>query len=362
MTIGSVSAILVLIGALLAVDFFLAKTDQAEVRQEATHFYSEGSRLLREGKAAEAEEMLRRAHALARGNRQYQLQLVAALLATAKSREAENLLQDLLRKEPNDGRANLLAARLAVQAGRTADAESYYHRAIYGVWHEKPAAHRMEVRLELIDLLAARHAEKELLAELLPLEAEAPDDRAMRQRIASLYLVAGSPARSERAFRALIQDDPINAEAYAGLGEAELALGNYPGAQAAFRAALVRNPGDHATRQRLELARNLTELDPTPRRLSSSEKYRRSITILQRAADALERCTTQSQGSASEDSAQLLAAAAKALTKRPRGVITNELSEEKLSLGEQLWRARAKLCPAAPSEEVLSLIMDKLSQ
>jgi tetratricopeptide (TPR) repeat protein len=361
---GLVSSILVLIAALLAIDFFLAKTERAEVQKEAVHFYTEGSGLLEMGKANEAAEMLRRAHSLERANRKYHLQLVAALLAAGKLPEADRFLKDLLRADPNNGPANLMSARIAVRSGRIADAESYYHRAIYGVWDDDPAAHRIDVRLELIDLLASRHAEKELLAELLPLEGEAADNPALRQRIAHLYLVAGSPARSATAFRTLIQNDPANADAHAGLGEAELARGNYQDAEAAFHSALRRRPGDSSIGQRMNLARQLTELDPTPRRISSIEKYRRSMIILQRAADALQRCTAGSQSRSPEKSAQLLAAAAKALAPKRRPSTTNEAAEEKLSLAEQLWRARTELCPAGSleDEEALGLIMEKLAQ
>jgi tetratricopeptide (TPR) repeat protein len=362
-TIGLVSIIFVLIGALFAIDLFLAKTERAEVKNEAIHFYREGSRLLQAGKTNEATEMLRRAHSLERANRQYHLQLVRALSAAGKAAEAESLLNDLLRADPNNGPANLLAAKVAVRSGRIPDGEAYYHRAIYGVWDRDALAHRIEVRLELIDFLASRRAEKELLAELLPLEGEAPDDGALRQRIAGLYLAAGSPERSAIAFRALLQKDPANPEAYAGLGEAELALGNYQGAQLAFSAALRRKPGDSATQLRMDLARRLTELDPTPRRLSSIEKYRRSMIILQRAADVLERCSTQTQGRSSEESVQLQAAVAKALTRKTRTTITNEVAEEKLSLAERLWRARVEPCAAGSSkDELLELIMEKIAE
>jgi hypothetical protein len=126
-----------------------------------------------------------------------------------------------LRAHPNNGRANLLAARSAVQKGKIPDAESYYQRAIYGVWNENAPAHRIDARLELTNLLASRGSEKELLAELLPLEGEAANDNALLQRIAHLYLSTGSPARSATTFRALIQNDPANEDAHAGLGQAE---------------------------------------------------------------------------------------------------------------------------------------------
>lgn len=86
--------------------------------------------------------------------------------------------------------------------------------------------------------------------------------------------------------------------------------------------------------------------------------------ILQRAVDAFARCRAQGGGAASEESARLLAIAGEALSGKTRTIITNEIAEEKLSLAEQLWRARAESCAGGSSEdeEPIKLIMEKLAQ
>src|SRR5206468_4239694 len=92
------------------------------------------SRLLDRGKPAQAVDLLRNAHVLVRQNPAYELQLGYALLLAGKPGEAQPLIEDTLQKQPNDGRANLIAARLMVARHLPSDAKAYYHRAIYGNW------------------------------------------------------------------------------------------------------------------------------------------------------------------------------------------------------------------------------------
>ncbi len=132
--LGLIAIVVLVIAALTALDLFLSRTQQTELESAAQDFYRDGIQALKDGKANQAVELLRRAHALARRNGAYQLALIEALGAAGKIDEAEPLMTDILDREPNDGRANLIAARLSLKRGSTADAEAYYHRAIYGEW------------------------------------------------------------------------------------------------------------------------------------------------------------------------------------------------------------------------------------
>ena len=117
-------------------------------------------------------------------------------MAAGQTAGAETTLGAILEKDSTDGPANLAMARVQAREGRAEDAISYYHRAIYGHWSGAAEASRLQVRFELIDLLAKRGAKEELLAELLPVQEEAPEDVATRLRLGQLYLTAGSPARA----------------------------------------------------------------------------------------------------------------------------------------------------------------------
>lgn len=362
-TLGLVVSIAAIMATLILLDRFLAKTEQVELRREAQHLYVTGSRLLAEGKANQAVDLLRRAHALVRRNGNYQLELIDALMAAGKIGEAGPLMENILQREPNNGRANLIAARMMVQTGKAADASSYYHRAIYGVWPDGAAAHRISARMELVDFLARHGGQKELLAELLPLEQEAGGDSAIRKKLAHLFLLAGSASRAADVYHALLQQDPNDTEAYSGLGEAELQRGRYRAAQAAFLSAFRRKPGSASIRQRMELSSMITALDPTSRSLPSIEKYRRSLRILEFTRASLERCSA-SRPAVAHETAQLLTAAQAAFPKKPPAQATNELAEEKLALAEEIWQARIKACGAGASreEEALRLLMEKLAQ
>jgi tetratricopeptide (TPR) repeat protein len=347
---------------LWALDVFLARAEHSEIQAEAQRFYVRGTQMLHAGKTAQATDLLRRAHSMARGNRQYELGLIEALTAAGKPDEAETNLQHALQRNPNDGPVNLLAARLMVKTRRITDAEAYYHRAIYGSWPDASDAHRIETRMELIRLLAARGDEKSLLAELLPLQSEVQNDIQKRTQIAQLYLQAGSPNRAADVYRDLIREGHADEAAYAGLGEAELQMGRYRSAQSAFLSAFRRNPADTSIRGRMELAAMMAGLDPTIRQLGAAEKYARSSHVLERARDALNRCIAGR--AASGRARDLLTKADEVIAARRPRTITNEAAEERLTLAEELWKARVAECGPRTSaeEEPLKLIMQTLAQ
>ncbi|MFZ0594631.1 MAG: tetratricopeptide repeat protein [Bryobacteraceae bacterium] len=359
-----IAVIALVIAALSTIDKFLADAQQRSDQRLAHRSYVAGLRLLNAGKANEAVEAFRKAHALDRGNMDYEVDLITALTAAGKLDRAELLTKEVLERDPNDGRANLAAAHLMIKRGRIADAESYYHRAVYGDWPDNPAAHRVSVRMELADFLAAHGEGQELLAELLPLQEEAGKDPATLRHLARLFLVAGAPTRAADEYRVLIKQNHNDGAAYAGLGRAELQSGEYQLAHEAFLAAAARTPNDPSIRRELDLASTLEGLDPTSRKLTSTEKYRRSRQILDLARSDLQRCATSHAGTNSSDAGQLLASAGNLATSKMPATINNEMAEGVLSLAEKLWQARFKICgaSASPDEEPLRLIVEKLAR
>ena len=349
----SVAAILL---GMFAVDQFLAKLQTTELEREAQSLYERGERLLAEGRPGDALAPLQRAHTLARDNRTFQLALARALLATGRRSEVEASLRDLLEREPNAGQTNLVMARLMAQEGNSAEADAYYHRALYGRW--PPGSKTTSVRRELIDYLARQGARQELLPELLLLENE---DRgaSIDPKVASLFLLAGSPNRAAEVYRALLRRNPGDVEAYKGLGEAELAQGDFHRAQASFVEALRRKPGDPNVIKRLQFTSELSGLDPTARRLPSRTKLERSSKILELAETDVIRCGLQE----SPKVKPLITSAEQLRAAKVQGPITNEMSESRLALAEELWRVRNQMCAQAPpADDPLPLIMHKLMQ
>ncbi len=363
--LGLVAAIAFVIAALTFIDSTLEKAEQRDLQTQAQRAHLEGTRLVKQDKAdSQGIDLLRKAHTLERANTVYELDLIDALIAAGKADEAEPLMSEILLRQPDDGRANLSAARLMLERGKTGDAVSYYHRAIYGDWPQNAPVHRIAARMELVDVLVKTERNKNLLAELLPLQEESKKDMTVQKALGRLFLLAGSPSRAAASYQALIDRNPTDADAYAGLGETHLEQGRYRDAHAAFLTALRYKPEDPLIRRRLDLSSALTDLDPTPRRLASMEKYRRSLHILQLAYDDLNACIAKHPGTPSAETTQLLSSAHDALSNPPAANAANEVSEGVLGIAEKIWQARVGSCGAdvSPEDEPLRLIVEKLAQ
>jgi tetratricopeptide (TPR) repeat protein len=340
--VGIIAVILAVILGFWAVDLFLARTETRETEAEARHYHDSGVALLKAGKADEAVDPLNHAHVLDRDNQDYEMDLAEALLASDKLPEAGSMLSDLLERSPNDGQANLLEARLMLRHKNFREAEAYYHRAIFGIWPGDDEQHRIDVRLELAGVLAGRGDQQALLSELLDFGPQAMENPAVEKKVARWYMQAGSPERAAAVYKSLMKQEPGDKSNAAGYGETELVLGNYRAAEGAFARA-----GEDA---RAWVAREVAELDPTVRTLSSAEKFRRSQRVLQMTRDTLAQC---------HGDPKLVTAADDLLNKKPRGQVTNELAEDRLSLAQDLWDA---LPPACQPDEVLRLVMNKVEQ
>jgi tetratricopeptide (TPR) repeat protein len=342
------------IGALSAIDLFLARTEREANEAEAARFYANGRRLMQAGKSAEAVDQFQSALSLERENEDYQLVLAQALDAAGKLEDAKTTLDALLAGNSFAGPANLAMARVLVKQGRVDRAISYYHRAIYGQWREGPKSNPVQARLELADLLSRRNSKEDLLAELLPLQDQAPNDPETRMELGRWFLAAGSPVRAAAIFRALLRQLPDEPDAYAGLGEAEFAQANYRLARSEFFAALRLRPGDDNLRNRLKVCDRVLALDPLRNGLSAEEEYRRSRHLLQLVLDNLNQCVGPASA---EPAGESMEAAAKELRKRGS-------APDDIEIAERLWQMRKTACgpAAADSDEALGLVMGKLAQ
>jgi Flp pilus assembly protein TadD len=349
--------IALVIAGLASLDKMLARVESAELRDSAAHAFHRGEELLAQGKASDAVDELRSAHALDRDYAEYSLGLVAGLTESGKTNEADALVNELLDQRPNDGLANLTAARLMVKESKPGEAEAYYHRAIYGNWPHDPAARKREARMELVSLLGKEGAKQSLLAELISLEAESDGDENLRKRLAKLFLYAGSSARASAVYRELATRTPGDAEVFDGLGEAYLEQGQYRAAQTAFTRAATLDPKSDA-RAKLSLVTEVAELDPTPRGLTSMDKYLRSVKLLTLARNDL----AAKSPAPTTEIRELLKQADDALSQKAPRNPPNEIAERFLELAERVWKARLAAYGSnmTPEEEPLRLCMEKL--
>jgi len=357
--------VVVAIMSLFTVDTFLHRMEVAESRVESERFFAEGKQLLAKGQNDQAVDQFRAAYSLNRANQEYQLAFGQALLAAGRLTEAEVTLSNLLQRDATSGPANLAMAHLAVKQDQSIEAASYYHRAIYGQWKNDPRANRIQARIQLTDLLAQSDSREALLAELLPLLEEAPDDLAIRKRIGHLYIAAGSPGRATDLFRDLLNRDPQDADAYAGLGEAEFARGNYRTAQTNFAAALRLHPGDADIQRQIDLSRTVLDLDPTQRGLSLEEQYKRSLKLVELALAGLKQCRVEPQQPSTADPVRNLMEASDAILKQrmPRARL-NAAVETNLDQANKLWQARKTECKQTPadSQQPVALVLAKVNQ
>jgi tetratricopeptide (TPR) repeat protein len=358
---GTAAAVLALMVGLYTVDKALANLEAREVNAEARNHYREGQKLLASGQAAAAVDFFRRAHTLDRTNRDFDVALASAQLTAGRPADAEQTLVDVLTRNSNDGRANFLMARVRMAQDRFDDAVAFYHRAIYGSWSDGSAADKTAARLELADQLAKRGRSEELLSELLLLDAGAARNPALAKQLAGLYLEAGSATRAEAAYRDILREVPADAEAFDGLGEAELQRGEFRLAHAAFSGALKYHPDDTQAVARVRLADELAKLDPTSRRLGSAEKFARSSQILYRVEDETLDCL---KGQPAPDRLHdLLAASAKLRAEKTGAMPSNEAAETRLEMAEQIWKARLQACPTQPSaDDPLRILIAKMEQ
>lgn len=348
------------IAALFVVDTFLARTERVESTVEAARLFSQGQNLLKQGDSVAAVERIKDAIEIERGNRNYQRTLAEAQLAAGQAADAEATLNALLASDSTDGPANLIMARVQVKQSQFPEAVSYFHRAIYGQWPGDAAANRLRARFELIDLLAQRDSKEELLAELLPVEDQAPRDLKARVRMGRLLLQAGSPLRSADVFRGILQEAPADADAHAGLGDAEFAQGNYRSAQREFQGALRLTPNDPVIRKRLDLCDDLLMLDPTLRGLDPADRLSRSRKLLELTVEDATQCAGQNP---SAEMRVLLDEAAKTLKARSSAAHQSAAAETNLDLAEQLWQFRGKDCNQPPAKDrPLALVLERLGR
>jgi tetratricopeptide (TPR) repeat protein len=344
---------------LFTVDRLLARVERTEIQSQAEAKYRSGMSLLRHGENGAALVLLQQAHSLDRTRREYTRSFSEGLIATGRRDEAASQLREILREDSNDGRANLLLARLLAADSKITDAITFYRRAIYGSWRSDSAKQAMAVRLELARYLAKNDRPRELLSELLLLQDTPGKDPRLDRELAALFITADSPQRAEQMYRDLLHNRPDDSAAYSGLGEAYLLEGDYRAAESAFLSAFRNQRGNAELIRRLRFANQLALLDPTSRRLSSAEKYKRASHLL----DSIRQEISQCDAAVAQAGVPSPPVSAATDPEKQKGPIGNEAAEAQLSLAEQLWDVRSRVCSGKPSlDPATAIIMQKVKR
>ncbi|HWB84788.1 MAG TPA: tetratricopeptide repeat protein [Bryobacteraceae bacterium] len=348
----SVAAGLVLLFAFTTV---LNSTYRAVRHGKAEKLYQHGVALAKAGHNAEAAGEFRAAIVFAHDDAQYRLALARSLMALGLWNEAESHLSELSEDDPTNGLVNLMLAQIAERDGRSTQAVTFYHRAIFGYWPEKPLENRIEARFQLVDLLARTGQQKQVIPELLELADEVPDaDLELRERVGRLFLANGSPEHAAEQFKAIVSEHPHDAVPYQGLGDAEFALADFGAARSAYRTAARYKPEDVSLLHRILLSDDILELDPTVVRLTATERYARAKRLAERTLASFQACATVPADLNTK--AQNLI---KANPRRRRDGDTLAL----INVAQQLWKARQVACSTIPvRDEALPAVMTRISK
>ena len=349
------------IAGLFVVDVALSRIDEREQKSHAADLYAVGAVLLRNGDPAGAADHFASAVAMERENHDYELAFAEAMLADNRVDEARATLTRLLSRAETDGAVNIAMARTLVRAGDSTAAKSYYHRAVYGRWRGDTAALRMRARMELVALLAKRGESRELLAELLPLEDMYKDSVAFRRDLARHLLRAHSPDRALAVYRSLTANNRRDASAWAGSGEASLAMGNFRDAVRDLDEAHRLAPRDERTTAFKMEADSGRAINPEERGLGAHGRLERARALLARAVTVLQRCDAGAATTA--DSAQI-ALGRSQLAAKVRPDAEEAAGNAIIAEATALWSARPPTCKAgdSPGDRAMAIVFTYVAQ
>ncbi|MGO9229565.1 MAG: chloride channel protein [Bryobacteraceae bacterium] len=351
---------LALVGGVLAGMLLLAVSlgylYRAQRVTRAREYFQAANQMVAAGRFADSIEPYRHALSIS-ASEEYRLALASALVHAQRLDEAAIYFREVLRVRPNSGPANCGLAEVYAGSGQIDEAVVYYHHAVYGVWPDNAPLHRAETRMELAVELGKTGRNGQAQAALLASMAEMPADPAIRKRVARLLLAFGLPQQGAEVFREVLQRGKDDAEAFAGLGDAEAAQWKYVPACAAFRHALRIKPGDAAIGQSLESCEAVLAIDPSSGRLPAAERFARSRKLLGSTVAALDQCVaSRPDFRLPETAAPLEDRARKELASRRKPQSYADASDDDVALARQLWDALPDSCrtPGTPLDKVVA--------
>jgi CIC family chloride channel protein len=337
-------AVLILIG-------LVSRTYQNERIQRAATAYQAGMALVTQGSTDEAIERFRTALSTTPNNKEYRLALGSALVQGEHFEEASLYLNGILKSDPDNGPANLEMARVNAKQGALPQTSASYHKAIFGVWPKGGERERQEAVLELADYLFAHGAQAEAALELVGLARQSQTPLGLKERAAAKLLTFHEPAQAQAIFQEIVAANPHDGNAWSGLGEAQFALADYPSAEVSLKNGATWGSTGQNAAAHLKTTQEILSMDPSMRGLSVSERYHRSVNLLQHMLDLVEMCKPPLANA--PDVARLISRAENQLKrKRPENT---ETAAANVTMAQDLWEANQKWCKTP--DPTLDLLM-----
>ncbi len=326
-------------------------------QNDAAEWYRRGQAALTAGRAEEAAAALRHASSEDPEDRGYSLALASALVAGHHDTSAEQVLRRLRDEQPELPEANLALARLEARRNDVTAATRDYQHALTGLWSSEREDERRGVRLELVRFLLDHDQRSRALSELLVVAVTLPDTPAAHLETGQLFLRAGDAGRALEQFQAVLRQDPQNAAALSGAGEAAFNLADY----ARARRYLAADSPDPRVKSLRILSDLILEGDPLAPRIARSERTRRMSAGIEQARGALEGCLANlAADAAPRASLESLQAELESFTtqmKPVRGAVRSDLVEDGTDLAYRIERGVESSCGVtAPADRALILI------
>ncbi len=193
--------------------------------------------LLRAGRLAEAERLLRQKLAVNPHDRPAMLALATTLRSMRRFPEALAALEPGLRKVPQDAAAVAEAGLTFHAAGRLDEAIEAYRRAL----QLDPTS--IPIRLQLGRALLDKYQPDAAIRILREGLERAPNHEDLTQALAYAYLTNGNPGQALPHYEHISRTRPGAADVWAGVGTCRRILGDTAGAKEAFEKALALRPG-----------------------------------------------------------------------------------------------------------------------
>ena len=345
------------VSVLLVVAFVVTGFVNAAYRREKTSLgeshYSKGLRLERATDANGAVEEFRKALIYSPDKSEYRLSFADALINEGRVDEAESHIDQLLQEDPTNGVLNLMRGRIAVKRGQINPAIDFYERAVYEYWPPARADERRQARWELIQLLSQTGRREEMIAELMTMYANAPNDANLRMRIGFELLKHSATSEGAQVFREITRASPRNGEAHRGLGEALMTGGDFIPARRELERAVRLNGKDRGSAEQLALTNSIIDLDPELPGLTSYDRYRRSLNLLRRVLADLAPCEGAGTDAKVVEAKKLLDAKAGHDPDLP-------LQIERTA--QQLWAASGSLCGNAKplTDDAVTKVLERI--